>query len=70
MSEYDKIFKHIAGEFPQDIAVLALKTSEVEVTDRLNTDGLRSVLRRSGQLMLMTRCGERFCLHSRFSEVL
>ncbi len=38
MSEYDKIFKHIAGEFSQDFAVLALKTSEVEVTGRLNTE--------------------------------
>ncbi len=38
MSTFDNIFKHIAGEFTQDFAVLALKTSEVEVTGRLNTE--------------------------------
>lgn len=38
MSYYDEIFKHVAGEFPQDLAVLALKTSEVEVGERLSTE--------------------------------
>ena len=35
MPYYDEIFKHVAGKFPKDLAVLALKTSELEVGDRL-----------------------------------
>lgn len=38
MPYYDEIFKHVTGEFPYGLAVLALKTSEVEVGDRLNTE--------------------------------
>ena len=38
MATYDNIFKHIAGEFAQDIAVLSLETSEVEVIGKLNTE--------------------------------
>ena len=38
MPYYDEIFKHVTGEFPQDLAVLALKTSEVEVGERLSTE--------------------------------
>ncbi len=38
MPYYDEIFKHVTGKFPQDLAVLALKTSEVEVVERLSTE--------------------------------
>ena len=38
MASYDKVFKHIAGEFPYSLAVLALKTSELEVLEQLNTE--------------------------------
>ena len=38
MASYDKVFKHIAGRYPHEIAVLALKTSEVEVLEQLNTE--------------------------------
>lgn len=38
MPYYDEIFKHVIGEFPKDLAVLALKTSDVEVQDRLSTE--------------------------------
>ncbi len=37
MPYYDEIFKHVTGEFPKDLAVLALKTAEVEVGERLST---------------------------------
>ncbi len=32
MSSYDRIFKHVTGEFPHDLAVLALKTSDLTET--------------------------------------
>ena len=38
MPYYDEIFKHVTGKFPKDLAVLALKTSEVEVGERLSTE--------------------------------
>ena len=38
MPYYDEIFKHVTGEFPRPLAALALKTPEVEVGERLNTE--------------------------------
>ena len=38
MPYYDEIFKYVTGEFPRSLAVLALKTSEVEVTESLSTE--------------------------------
>ena len=38
MPYYDEVFKHVTGEFPYELAALALNTSEVEVGDRLGTD--------------------------------
>ena len=38
MPYYDEIFKHVTAEFPHALAVLALKTPEVEVGDRLATE--------------------------------
>ncbi len=38
MPYYDEIFKHVTGEFPHALAVLALKAPEVEVGDRLATE--------------------------------
>ena len=38
MPHYDEIFKHVTGEFPHALARLALKTSEVEVGERLGTE--------------------------------
>ena len=38
MADFDEVFKHITGKFPDALAALALKTSEVEVGDRLNTE--------------------------------
>ncbi len=38
MPYYDEIFKHVTGAFPQDLAVLALKTSKLEVGERLSTE--------------------------------
>ena len=63
MSEYDKIFKHIAGEFPQDIAVLALKTSEVEVTDRLNTEHITVKTHQSDMIYHVRLPDEEAILH-------
>ncbi len=37
MPYYDEIFKHVTREFPSSLAALALKTSEVEVGEPLNT---------------------------------
>ena len=47
MPTFDNIFKHIAGEFSQDFAVLALKTSDVEVTGKLNTEHITVKTHRS-----------------------
>ncbi len=63
MSAYDKIFKHIAGEFPQDIAVLALKTSEVEVTDRLNTEHITIKTHQSDMIYQVRLPDEEAILH-------
>ena len=38
MANFDELFKHITGQFPYALAALALKTSEVEVGDPLNTE--------------------------------
>ena len=38
MSGYDELFKHITSEFPRALAALALKTSEVEVGERVSTE--------------------------------
>ena len=38
MADFDELFKHITGKFPDALAVLALKTSEVEVGAPLNTE--------------------------------
>ena len=38
MPYYDEVFKHVTGEFPRALAVLALKTPEVEVGDPLSTE--------------------------------
>ena len=38
MPYYDEIFKHVTGEFPHALARLALKTSEIEVGERLGTE--------------------------------
>ena len=38
MPYYDEVFKHVTGEFPRALAVLVLKTPEVEVGDRLGTE--------------------------------
>lgn len=35
---YEEIFKHLAGQLPKDLGMLALKTSEVEVGERLSTE--------------------------------
>ncbi len=63
MSAYDKIFKHIAGEFPRDIAVLALKTSEVEVTDRLNTEHITIKTHQSDMIYQVRLPDEEAILH-------
>ncbi len=38
MANFDELFKHVTGEYPYALAALALKTPEVEVGDRLNTE--------------------------------
>ncbi len=38
MPYYDAIFKHIAGEFSQDLVEMVLNTSDVEVISRLSTE--------------------------------
>ena len=38
MPYYDEVFKHITAEFPNAVAGLALKTSEIEVGERLGTE--------------------------------
>lgn len=38
MPYYDEIFKHVTEEFPHALAVLALKTPEVQVGKRLATE--------------------------------
>ena len=38
MSGYDELFKHITSEFPRALTALALKTSEVEVGERVSTE--------------------------------
>ena len=38
MPYYDEIFKHVTVQFPQDLAMLVLKTSEVKVGGRLSTE--------------------------------
>ena len=38
MPYYDEIFKHVTGKFPYHLARLALKTPELEVGERLNTE--------------------------------
>ncbi len=38
MPQYDEVFKYVTGEFPSELAALALKTPDVEVGDRLGTD--------------------------------
>ena len=38
MANYDELFKHITGEFPEPLAALALQTPDVEVGKHLNTE--------------------------------
>ena len=38
MPYYDEIFKHIVGSFPGSLATLAMKTTDVEVGQRVNTE--------------------------------
>ena len=38
MANFDELFKEITGRYPYALAALALKTSDVEVGDRLNTE--------------------------------
>ena len=40
MANFDELFKEITGKYPYALAALALKTSEVKVGDRLNTEHL------------------------------
>ena len=63
MSTFDNIFKHIAGEFSQDFAVLALKTSEVEVTGRLNTEHITVKMHQSDMVYHVRLPDEEAILH-------
>ena len=38
MPYYDELFKHITGAFPHAVAMLALKTPEVEIGEPLATE--------------------------------
>ena len=38
MPYYDEVFKHLTEQAPQALAALALRTSDVEVGEKLSTD--------------------------------
>ncbi len=63
MSTYDNIFKHIAVEYAQDIATLALKTPEVEVTDLLNTEHITVKMHQSDMVYHVRLPDEEAILH-------
>ena len=63
MSIYDNIFKYIAGECPYDFAVLALNTSDLEVTGKLNTEHITVKMHRSDMVYHVRLPDEEAILH-------
>ena len=63
MADFDELFKHITGKFPYPLAALALKTSEVEVGDPLNTEHITVRMHRSDMTFHIKLADEAAILH-------
>ena len=63
MADFDEVFKHITGKFPDALAALALKTSEVEVGDRLNTEHITVQMHHSDMTFHIRLPDEEAILH-------